>query len=147
MYKYMYMNKGYTDMHIWKCMNEYSYIYRLLFVLGQGALCTLVYTEKLSDLSKKTVDEVAELAKKNKIISEGRYIYIFVNMYMYICISMYLYVYILVYISLFMYMNTFLYLYIYLYIYLYKKNKIISEGKYILSYMYIYMYAYQCIYI
>lgn len=39
---------------------------RLLFVLGQGALCTLVYTEKIADLAKKAADK-----KPTAVVSEG----------------------------------------------------------------------------
>lgn len=39
---------------------------RLLFVLGQGALCTLVYTEKLADLAKKSADTKSSKGKEDK---------------------------------------------------------------------------------
>jgi hypothetical protein len=44
---------------------------RLLFVLGQGALCTLVYTEKLADLAKKTADK-----KPSTAVSQGSFIHV-----------------------------------------------------------------------
>ena len=39
---------------------------RLLFVLGQGALCTLVYAEKLADLAKKASDCKSSKSKDDK---------------------------------------------------------------------------------
>ena len=43
-----------------------SKLSRLLFVLGQGALCTLVYTEKLADAAKKVSDRKDKSADKDK---------------------------------------------------------------------------------
>ena len=43
-----------------------SKLSRLLFVLGQGALCTLVYTEKLADAAKKVSDRKDKGVDKDK---------------------------------------------------------------------------------
>jgi hypothetical protein len=42
---------------------------RLLFVLGQGALCSLVYTERLAGMAKKANDKKAKEASASAAAS------------------------------------------------------------------------------
>ena len=49
-----------------------SKLSRLLFVLGQGALCTLVYTEKLADAAKKVSDRKDKGSDKGSVEEGGK---------------------------------------------------------------------------
>ena len=49
-----------------KIMCSAARLSRLLFVLGQGALCSLIYTERLADLAKKASDSKLLAAKNDK---------------------------------------------------------------------------------
>ena len=53
-----------------KCVCSPSRLSRLLFVLGQSALCVVVYAEKIADLSKKHLEKKAIAMKENKEVEK-----------------------------------------------------------------------------